>query len=167
MVKLLKGNGVEIGVAAGEFSKMILDANPETKLIGIDPYRAYPEYGDYTLDQTFERLYTEMMKRVGDDPRFSLIRGMSGPVSDMFQDDSLDFVYIDGNHSFKYVQMDMNSWWKKLKPGGIMAGDDYAPRTSSRYDVIKAVDDWCEKYEISDLNVYESKDNPGQWWIRK
>jgi len=162
----LKGNGIEIGVAAGEFSRMILDANKDTQLIGVDPYEAYPEYGDYALPQTFNRLYEDMMKRVGKDPRFSHIKSQSTFASTILLPESIDFVYIDGNHSFKYVQADMDVWWPKIKSGGIMAGDDYAPRTSSRYDVIAAVNDWCEKYEM-DLEVYTNGDGPGQWVVRK
>jgi glycosyltransferase involved in cell wall biosynthesis len=49
-----------------------------------------------------------------------------------FADESLDFVYIDGNHQLKYVVEDIVEWTKKIKKGGIIAGHDYIytnPRT--------------------------------------
>ena len=42
-----------------------------------------------------------------------------------FLDNSLDFVFIDGNHSFEYATEDIAQWSKKVKPGGIVAGHDY------------------------------------------
>jgi hypothetical protein len=42
-----------------------------------------------------------------------------------FEDESLDFVYIDGNHEFRYIAEDLFEWTKKVKKGGIVSGDDY------------------------------------------
>lgn len=156
LAKLFKGQGIEIGVAAGEFSEFILDNNPDTKLIGIDPYEPYPGYRDYTLPQTFNKLYNEMLGRVGKNDRFSLLKGFSGAYAHIFQDDSLDFVYIDGNHDFDHVTQDLDNWYQKVKPGGIVAGDDYVRRKGQDryYDVIRAVDDFADKHEIPELILY-------------
>lgn len=43
-----------------------------------------------------------------------------------FEDESLDFVYIDGHHGFKYVTEDIFEWSKKIKKGGVISGHDYA-----------------------------------------
>lgn len=42
-----------------------------------------------------------------------------------FADGSLDFVYIDGNHTRESVLEDCRAWWPKIKPGGTLAGHDY------------------------------------------
>ena len=42
-----------------------------------------------------------------------------------FVDESLDFVYIDGNHEFRYIAEDIYEWTKKVKKGGIVSGHDY------------------------------------------
>jgi len=42
-----------------------------------------------------------------------------------FEDESLDFVYIDANHEFRYIAEDLCEWTKKVKKGGIVSGDDY------------------------------------------
>ena len=42
-----------------------------------------------------------------------------------FNDNSLDFVFIDGNHTFEYVVEDIAQWSKKVKVGGIVSGHDY------------------------------------------
>ena len=43
-----------------------------------------------------------------------------------YADHSLDFVLIDGSHEYRDVCDDITQWLKKLKPGAMLAGDDYA-----------------------------------------
>lgn len=54
-------------------------------------------------------------------------------VVKQFKDESLDFVYIDGNHSFQHVVNDLCEWEKKVKVGGIVAGHDYIKRIHNGY----------------------------------
>ena len=42
-----------------------------------------------------------------------------------FKDNSIDFVYIDGNHTYDYVTQDITEWSKKVRKGGIVSGHDY------------------------------------------
>ena len=49
----------------------------------------------------------------------------SEQASNLFADNSLDFVYIDGNHKYEYVLQDLNLWYPKVKQGGYLMGDDY------------------------------------------
>ena len=42
-----------------------------------------------------------------------------------FEDESLDFVYIDGDHNFRFIAEDIYEWPKKVKKGGVIAGHDY------------------------------------------
>ena len=46
-------------------------------------------------------------------------------AADLFENNSLDFVYFDTNHSFSYLTQELKKWYPKLKPGGILAGHDY------------------------------------------
>ena len=43
----------------------------------------------------------------------------------MYEDESLEFVMIDGDHSQSAVENDITSWLPKIKSGGLLAGDDY------------------------------------------
>ena len=45
---------------------------------------------------------------------------------DDFEDNSLDFVYIDGNHTLPFIAMDIFGWEQKIRKGGIISGHDYA-----------------------------------------
>lgn len=42
-----------------------------------------------------------------------------------YDDNSLDFVWIDGNHDYEAVMDDITAWLPKLKTGGWMGGHDY------------------------------------------
>jgi len=41
------------------------------------------------------------------------------------KDESLDAVYLDGDHYQESVEADLQAWWPKVKPGGVLIGDDY------------------------------------------
>lgn len=119
--------GAEIGVSNGRYSKWISVNNKGVKLYCIDPWKAYPEYVEQhgensqkILDECF-RKSTERLKPFN----CELIRKTSMDAVKDFNDNSLDFVFIDGNHSFEYVVEDIAKWEKKVKPGGIVSGHDY------------------------------------------
>ena len=43
----------------------------------------------------------------------------------IYRDNSLDFVWVDGSHAPEDVERDVKNFWPKVKPGGLIAGDDY------------------------------------------
>jgi predicted O-methyltransferase YrrM len=43
-----------------------------------------------------------------------------------FQNGSLDFVFLDADHTYESVKADLAAWWPKVRPGGILAGHDFA-----------------------------------------
>jgi len=72
----------------------------------------------------------------------------------------LDFVYIDGDHSYENVKLDLNLWYPKLKLYGVLGGDDYG-HISGR-GVVKAVNEFSfEKKEV----IMYGEDN--QFWLVK
>lgn len=69
-------------------------------------------------------------------------RGKSVDVLEGFDDAYFDWVYIDGNHYYDYVLADLNSSFDKVRPGGIIAGDDYTWRPEEGMPVKRAVTDF-------------------------
>lgn len=119
--------GVEVGVCDGTYSKILYDANPGLKrLWGVDPFVPLKDYRDYTRKSTIDAYHQKAIDTLGNLPNYSLIEKLSMDAVDDFEDNSLDFVYIDANHDFRHVTEDIDSWSKKVKPGGIIAGHDYA-----------------------------------------
>jgi len=121
--------GVEVGVAYGGHSESILKNTNVKKLYSIDPYLNYDGYiGDgqckeqYVMDDIYH-FVKDRLSYYGN--RYELVREMSVNVVDNFSDNSLDFVYLDGNHFEEYFKQDINKWWPKVKNGGIICGHDY------------------------------------------
>ena len=64
-----------------------------------------------------------------------------------FADESVDLLHIDGFHTYEAVSEDFNSWWPKVKPGGIVLLHDIVARISSDFGVWKFWSEISEKYE--------------------
>jgi hypothetical protein len=94
-----------------------------------------------------------------------------------FGDDSLDAVYIDGNHTLPFVINDIIEWSKKVKIGGIVSGHDYrkSKRIVSQNHVPYAVHCYVESYRIrpwfllgrKEMYPDEIRDGNRSWmWVR-
>ena len=77
-------------------------------------------------------------------------------------DCSLDWVFIDANHSYEYAKSDIIGWSKKVKTGGIVSGHDfYDKNKNSRrgvpFGVEKAVIELVENFTVdAEANVWYS-----------
>jgi len=167
--------GVEIGVFKGQFSRQLLE-NWDGTLYMVDPWRPLgDEYIDASNHKNHMDAYQETMDNIrGFEDRAFMFRGLGELVVDVFEDNSLDFVYIDGNHAYDWVKQDIQLWWPKLKKNGLLMGHDYilmdwyndpnfldngkdkelwmkGPESSDEYvyagifGVNPAVDEWAEK----------------------
>lgn len=129
--------GAEIGVFKGEFSKRLCDAG--LKIYGIDPYLVYSGYlhpkGQARVDFLFEHAQ-RTLKQYIDNGQYQFIRKKSMDVVEDFKDESLDFVYIDGMHTFRYIAEDLFEWTKKVKKGGIVSGHDYVHAPEEKWTAI-------------------------------
>lgn len=129
---------VEIGVAYGYHAQHILSNNPDADYVGIDPYVAgYDEEDPFVQDvvglfqaapeEAMERLY----QRVSEDlekefgKRGCIRREDSVAASKKFEDRSLPFVFVDGDHRYAGVLADLEAWWPKIAHGGVLCGDDF------------------------------------------
>lgn len=140
--------GVEVGVASGEYSEILCKANPQMKIYGIDPWIPYKGYRDYTRIKTFERLYQEAVDRLAKYPRYKFIREFSIDALRRFEDNSLDFIYIDANHQKPYVSQDIEQWSKKVRKGGIVSGHDFLKKKRLHIDVKEAVSKYVKENNI-------------------
>ena len=102
------GTGVEVGTFKGEYSKHILNIWNGT-LYMVDVWRPLDNYIDSNNHSNFENgVYSECIKNTsGFEHRSSMIRADSKLASKIFQDKSLDFVYIDANHAYDFVVEDI------------------------------------------------------------
>lgn len=154
--------GVEVGVAAGEYSEVIAKANPQMKIWGVDIWKGYKEYKDYVGNEIFEDLYKQAQYRLSKYPNYEFIRELSMNALSHFEDDSLDFIYLDANHEDPYITEDIEKWYKKLKPGGIFAGHDYIRPSGRRRNSFDSQEKWNV---IEAVNRYTKENNIRPWFI--
>jgi hypothetical protein len=125
----LWGDGVEVGVFEGWFSDYMLTYWQGRKLVSIDPWMAWgDEYNDdCNRDQVaMDRLYIQTRARLArHSGRSVLWRMTSAEGAVRTPDQSLSFVYIDAQHHEAAVRDDLELWFPKIEPGGILAGHDY------------------------------------------
>ncbi len=123
----LVGKGVELGVFKGEFAEHTLK-NWSGTLYLIDPWRPLcdEEYLDSSNHKNHQTAFSDTMNAIkGFENRAFMLRGLGHELVDLFEDNSLDYIYIDGNHSYDNVKADMEMWYPKLKFGGVFSGHDY------------------------------------------
>jgi hypothetical protein len=151
--------GVEIGVFKGQFSRQLLE-NWDGTLYMVDPWRPLgDEYIDASNHKNHMDAYQETMDNIrGFEDRAFMFRGLGELVVDVFEDNSLDFVYIDGNHAYDWVKQDIQLWWPKLKKNGLLMGHDYILmdwyNDSNFLDNGKDKELWMKGPESSDEYVY-------------
>jgi len=80
---------------------------------------------------------------------------------DRFEDGSIDAISIDGSHTYDDVCDDIDNWWPKLKPDGVMIGDDYYLES-----VQQAVADTFRKMNI-DNRIYVNSASERTWYVAK
>lgn len=54
-----------------------------------------------------------------------IVKSDSAEFAGTFEDESVDFVFVDAGHTFELVSADIAAWWPKIRPGGVLAGDDF------------------------------------------
>ena len=153
--------GAEIGVECGIYSEIICKANPNIDLYSIDAWTAYKGYRDHVSQDKLDGFMEITKKRLAP-YRATVIKGFSMDVVKKFKDDSLDFVYIDGNHEYQQTVNDIAEWHKKVRVGGIVAGHDYIRRVDNGYlmHVPMAVNGYVDAYNIAPLFILGKKEDP-------
>lgn len=126
--------GVEIGVREGAYSACIASQCPEIKLYSIDPWAAYSGLKQERQDQYYAKAVENLTKY----PNVQIIRKPSLEALEDFSDGSIDFAYIDGDHTFNMAVLDIIYWSKKVRRGGMIMVHDYC--NFYRSGVIQAVD---------------------------
>ncbi len=158
----LVGEGAEIGVAEGRFSRQILEHWKGKKLYMVDAWRHLEGYEDISnvSDEEHEAKYLRA-KAVASEfgNRAEIIRKPLLEAVDQFADRSLDFVYIDADHAYEAVFRDLRAWFPKLRPGGIFAGHDYLDGIipEGRFGVKQAVDEFAHEIGACVYSTIESK----------
>jgi predicted O-methyltransferase YrrM len=150
---------VDIGTGAGRTAAVLADASKESTIYTVDDYSGCVLYarhlGEYGLEVAKGNLQRLGLTNV------EFLVGKSSEVVTSFNL-AIDFLFLDGGHSYKTVCKDIETWGSKVKNGGIIAGHDFDPNCSDGRNVIKAIFDKLLIDPNENLHVKERI-----WWTEK
>jgi len=176
LMHIIKPNtvGAEIGVWFGNTSTQFLKRRLK-KLYMIDSYsvepykenseRTYQEYlakyqpttGEFAeagFQKFYDRVYTEINSRFRTFKEVEICRMLSDEWFKKYNDVELDWIYIDGDHSYEGCLRDLENALKIVKPGGLILGDDYG------WPPLKpGVDNWSKAGVTKAVNEFINNNN--------
>lgn len=139
----------EVGVFQGKFSETLLRVFKPRKFFMIDTFSV-----DDHIDKLFtaENHFDYIQKKFVDKDVFFFIKGFSWDGLHYLLDDSLDYIYIDADHTYDSVKMDIEAAYRKIKSGGILQFNDYCTYSlyeDLRYGVLNAVNEFIESHNVT------------------
>jgi len=148
--------GVEIGVGDGTNSLIICKNLHIKKLYCVDPYccdsRENSVVGGFNLRN--KKIATKKLSRFN----VELIEKFSFDSVDIIPNE-LDFVYIDGCHTYEGVKRDIDLFYPKVKVGGFIGGHDF---NKLHFNINKAVVEFAKK---NSLEIFTGSYD--DWWTVK
>lgn len=121
----------EVGVLEGAFAaRMLAAAHSIERYYMVDPWRHLDDWNKPANrpDDAFERVFAAAMDATAfAAERRVVLRGTTLEVVDRIEEGSLDFAYVDGDHTLRGITIDLLQRWPKMRPGGVLAGDDFSP----------------------------------------
>ena len=157
--------GTWLGTSAAYMAVEIVNSQKDIQFYCVDLWTgsaehspaAAEEFANYIAVHTPDnKFYNEFIKNIEPVKQYILpIRKPTCKAAEDFEDNSVDFIFIDGSHDYESVKLDINAWYPKLKPTGIFAGHDI-----NFAGVKQAVDEFCLAKKLT-LDYQE-----GCWIIR-
>jgi hypothetical protein len=119
--------GAELGVCKGDTFLHLLDSCPKLTMIGVDLWSPQPDSkGPENYVQCDhsgrEKKVRDGAKKYG--PRAIILKDWTVRAAGWVEDDSLDFIFVDADHSTDAVRADILAWMPKVKESGWILGHD-------------------------------------------
>lgn len=124
---------VEVGVFLGRslYQLAYHTKDKDIKVYGVDYWPKgktikFKKKENFPKDLlTWDQVYDKAVDNLKEFDHVTLIRKDSSEASKMFEDGSVEFIFLDGSHTYEGVKKDLKSWFPKLKENGVIAGHDY------------------------------------------
>ena len=169
--------GAEVGLFRGRNARQMFKSIPGLKLFGIDPFDDQPSSTRHKNVPRYDRNRRVSAERLRHWD-VEIIEEFSEIAVQKIPYNSLDFVYIDGDHSYDYAMLDIILWSRRVRPGGVIAGHDYTTLKDYTHtfdvNVKEAVDDYTKIHKIynwylTDPTVSPNKSDkcPSWFFIKK
>jgi len=160
--------GAEIGVWRGSTAVQVLKKRPLATHLMIDCWKAPEADSRYATtpgstqkrpQEVFDAAYDEVVESVkGFKERAPIMRMYSEVAAKEVPNHSLDYVFIDAEHTYEGVRDDIRLWREKVKHGGWIGGHDYE-NLPNFPGVKKAV---LEAFSEDDVQLGADH----TWWVR-
>jgi hypothetical protein len=161
---------VEVGVRDGTFSEGFLRDWKGSTLFLVDPWTAGGPDGYVDANSVrqaeHDQRYEQVQRRLAPfEGRSTIWRMTSEEAAARTWAQSVDFVYLDARHDYESVKRDLELWYDKVSPGGIIAGDGYidGDLPEGRFGVKSAVDEFFAAKGLSVRSTHA--DAPFCSWI--
>jgi len=161
--------GVELGVSQGNTTCYLASKLSNLKkLYAIDPWCQYKDgvgkLGGFT-ERIAQENYEITIKNINklsdiDKSKIEIVKRTSLESFTFFPERSIDFIYIDADHSYHSVLLDLESWYPKIKKNGLIFGHDINV-TSVRMAIIDFLSD--QKIDFNKLHILKNY----AWVFRK
>lgn len=120
------GTIVELGAWKGRSSAFLVveakNKSPNIKIHIVDTWLGSGEHTVGMTDGLYEKFISNMAPLNG---HYQAHRMTTDDAAPLFEDGSLDSVFIDADHTYEAVKRDIANWMPKVRKGGILAGHDY------------------------------------------
>lgn len=140
---------VEVGCWEGRSSLFlvseIFNSKKDIQLYCVDTWKGNKEHAPSRVEGLYGRFVQNMSPFEG---KYEIMRMPSSEAAKKFDDESLDFVFLDASHEYEDVKSDIRTWIPKLKKGGILAGHDYFMDGSTGTEVKRAVEDSLSDFDV-------------------
>ena len=138
--------GLEIGVCRGENIVRFLEDCPNIAHIdAVDPFMAYDDPNGGMNQQMMDTFHALTLHNFSAFPnRVTLHRMSSTAFAARVADNTYDYMFIDGDHSYEAVRDDLRAWYPKLKTGGLFCGHDVLVK-----DVQRAIVEFREEFSLT------------------
>jgi hypothetical protein len=150
MAENCRPNGilVELGAWKGRSSAfLIVEAKNKSPDIQVHIVDTWLGSGEHTLGMT-DGLYEKFLENLSPlKGQYQAHRMTTDEAASLFQDGSLDGVFIDADHTYEAVKMDIQNWMPKVRSGGILAGHDYIETWPG---VIEAVNESLKDFSVTE-----------------
>jgi len=119
--------GVYTGASCAFLCRQLLERGAVFELYAVDLWNNVNKETDYER-QVGTPVWNEFVDRLRQQGLLETVRILkeeSAKAASHFADGSVDFVFIDANHSYEHVKADIEAWRPKMREGGLLSGHDY------------------------------------------
>jgi hypothetical protein len=150
-------NALEIGVWMGEHAFLINGILRPKKLVLLDTW-GHDGIDPPGINVPWDTIFKNVQSTFAALHNVEIIRSSSSAAHATFKDEMFDYIYIDADYSYEATKKDLENFFPKLRPGGIIAGNAYYQNFFDNIGVSKAVDEFRDKNKdkIRDFRTFGS-----------